>query len=108
MVTQYPDVLIIPGQAGNSYKDEGGNFKTQPNSPDVQQPCRWEPSHVQKLIELPDGRKIAYSGIVQLPLSATTVKEGSNVEIKNRLDETVFKSQAIYFNRAQMHCKLYI
>ena len=103
MVKQYPDTLIIPGQSGDSYKDEDGNFKTQPSSADVKQDCRYEPSNGTKLVELPDGRKVAYSGIVQLPLSTPNVLAGVKIKV-----ETKIEAEVIYFFRGQLHCKIYI
>jgi hypothetical protein len=81
MVKQYPHTVTIKTMT-DATQDANGNMV--PGVPtDLVMTGRYEPANGNGTVEATDGTRINYTGIVYLPLPASSLKPGSPVEVKN-------------------------
>lgn len=101
-VKQYPRIIIIPTIPGETPKVNGIYQPAAPGTP-IRQKCRYEPATRTTEIQLDDGLRVKYIGIVYMPLNAPDIAQGVIIEVEN-----VVKAKSLYFSRDQMNCRLYI
>lgn len=102
--SQYPAIVIIKVSGGDGTKNDDGSFTTASPVPDINQACRYEPSTLNRELPVSDGVTIKYKGIIYMPLTAPNIENGSIVSISGVLD----KEKALFFNRGQLDCRLYV
>lgn len=102
MVKQYPHIVTIKGNSQNALFQNGKWEIPQPG-PDTEQACRYEPSKLNREVEITDGVTLKYTGILYLPLSSPDIEAGVLVEIKG-----VITAKALFFYRGQLNCTCYL
>lgn len=103
MVTQYPNIILIPGIAPESTY-ENGEFVTGQPTAEVAQMCRYEPSTLNRAQPMEDGSVLRLKGICYMPATAPDVSTGVWVEIPGVLPKT----KVLFFSRGALDCKVYL
>lgn len=105
MVKQYPHILKTTVITGST-QDGNGNW-TGGTPTEVQTPCRFEPNEKSGFIKADDGSQIVYDGIVYLPLPATEIAPGTQVEVLN--GATVLSNGSVKrFSSAQLNARVWL
>lgn len=109
MVTQYPDTIsfAIPAEATLSSGEwtPGGAGST------VQAQGRYESASGSAMVTVADGKRVSYSGIVYLPITAPIIPEGTDVTIVEKrpgIADKTFKQTVLRFHRGQLNTRIWV
>lgn len=107
MIVQYPDTATIPGKPGEATLINGIWTPATPVS-DITQKGRYEPSTLNREVQLVDGSMQKVKGIFYMPLSAPNVDTGIDFEVTNSEGDEVLKTKVLFFTRGQLNCRVYL
>lgn len=104
MVKQYPHTISITTTAAATKTN--GNWTTGGESTS-DRTGRYEPNSGNEFVTTADGQRIAYDGIVYMPLPQADIAPGSKVVVKN--GATVLSQGTVKkFSRGQQNARLWL
>lgn len=107
MVVQYPDIATIPGKPGTSSLVNGVWVPSTPVA-NITQNGRYEPSTLNREVQLTDGSMAKVKGIFYMPLSGPDVDAGIDFIVVSSTGQTILKTKVLFFTRGQLNCRVYL
>jgi hypothetical protein len=107
MIIQYPDTATMQGKPAESTLNNG---VWEPATPvaDITQIGRYEPSTLNREVQLTDGSMAKLKGIFYMPVNAPDVDMGVDFQVVNRTGDIVLKTKVLFFSRGQLNCRVYL
>lgn len=107
-VIQYPDKITVPAKAHESVLGENGEWQTSNDSEPFEQKGRYEPSTLNREIQLADGTKAQVKGIFYSPLTTPQIDNDVLILVTDKNESVVVSTKVLFFERSQMNCRTYL
>lgn len=108
MLVQYPDTATIPAKAAESVLGDDGEWQTVDPGADITQIGRYEPSTLNREVQLADGTRAQLKGIFYMPVTAPDVDASVDFQVVDRTGDIVLKTKVLFFTRGQLNCRVYL
>ena len=108
MVVQYPHTLTTQQVSGMAVANSSGDYTASVTETLNLSPCRAEMNGAGSTVPLTDGTAYVFGSLIQLPLSAPDVKEGTPLEVVDSDGLAIASGAAKRFQRGQLHCRLWV
>lgn len=107
MIVQYPDTATMQGKPDESTLNNGVWQPGTPVAP-ITQIGRYEPSTLNREVQLTDGSMAKLKGIFYMPVTAADVDNGVDFEVIDRTGDIVLTTKVLFFTRGQLNCRVYL
>lgn len=104
---QYPDNIVITGNADFIQNEQTGNFEPVSPGTAFSSECRAEPAGSNPVIKGKDGDDIVFSWIVYLPKTSEVFQFGDKVAI-TKADGSVFNADVKRQYNGQFNSRLWV
>lgn len=109
-VKQYPYYLFVVGNVAESKQDDEGNWTESTTVNTYVCRCRDEVSHKDTEIAVAGGTFHKVTSIIYMPKGIKPIADGTTVFVSNDAAGTDIriKGEALKFDPAQLHCRLWL
>lgn len=108
MVNQYPDTGVMPGITAEAVLGSDGVYSPGDSTPDIIVHGRYEPSTLNREVQLTDGTIAKVKGIFYMPLSEANVPSGVVITVTDKDGNIILKTNVLFFTRGQLNCRVYL